>query len=110
MTLVATNTTKAGAWVQTSYCYGPAESLSALTHEVRASQGWTSLARRQYDRSGRMLSNSVRFIDSRSGREVKRPRDATAEDVDLLNPTVYFRFSDLPFAALYQPLKDSEKY
>lgn len=110
MTLVAINTTRAGAWVQTSYCYAAGELLSALTHEVRTSHGWAFLARQQYDHSGQLVSNSVRFIDGHTGHEMKRPRDETAKDLDLLKPPVYFRFSDLPFAALYQPLKDSEKY
>jgi hypothetical protein len=109
MTLVTINPDIGEIFVQTSYCFQESGHLLALTHDVRHPAGWGFFELRQYDISGRTLSSSARFFDSTSGDEL-RHRKKDVENQALLKPTLYSRFEDLPFASLYRPLTEAEKY
>jgi hypothetical protein len=98
-------------FVQTSYCYRGGGPLIALTHEVRDPSGWSYLASQEYDDSGHALKGSARFFDREpTGKQSRLAKEGGARKAALLNPAVYSRFEDLPFASLYRPLADSEKY
>lgn len=111
MILVTIGASLRDTFVQTSYCYRGGGQLIALTHEVRNPAGWTYLASQEYDDSGHVLKGSTRFIDrDTTGKQSRLVKEGSASEAALLNPAVYSRFEDLPFASLYRPLTDSEKY
>jgi hypothetical protein len=57
------------------------------------------------------LKGSARFFDREpTGKQSRLAKEGGARKAALLNPAVYSRFEDLPFASLYRPLADSEKY
>lgn len=111
MILVTIGANLRDTFVQTSYCYRGGGQLIALTHEVRDPAGWSYLASEEYDDSGHALNGSARFFDREpTGKESRLVKEVGDSEAALLNPPVYTRFEDLPFASLYRPLTDSEKY
>jgi hypothetical protein len=111
MILVTIGANLRDTFVQTSYCYRGGGPLIALTHEVRDPSGWSYLASQEYDDSGHALKGSARFFDREpTGKQSRLAKEGGARKAALLNPAVYSRFEDLPFASLYRPLADSEKY
>ena len=111
MILVTIGANLRDTFVQTSYCYRGGGQLIALTHEVRDPSGWTYLSSQEYDDSGHAVKGSARFFDrERTGKQSRPVKEPGASEAALLNPPVYSRFEDLPFASLYRPLADSEKY
>jgi hypothetical protein len=111
MILVTIGANLHDTFVQTSYCYRRGGQLIALTHEVRDPAGWSYLASQEYDDSGHALKGSARFFDRQStGKQARLAKEGGPRKAALLNAPVYSRFEDLPFASLYHPLADSEKY
>jgi hypothetical protein len=109
MTLVAVNANVDETFVQTSYCFRKNGRLMAWTHEVRAFSGWVFLASRRYDTAGAVVASSNGFFDGAIHRKIRRLK-SPGKEAGLLDPTVYSRFEDLPFANLYHPLTETEKY
>jgi hypothetical protein len=109
MILVAISSDSRNNFAQTTYCFGRSGQLIALAHEVRNPAGWTFLVSQEYDDSGRAQKRSARCFDRNTGHDLTRSKQRTL-DPGLLDPTVYSRFEDLPFAKLYRPLSDFEKY
>jgi hypothetical protein len=111
MILVTIGANLRDTFVQTSYCYRGSGQLIALTHEVRDPAGWSYLASQEYDECGHALKGSARFFDREpTGKQSRLAKEGGTRKAALLNPLVYSRFEDLPFASLYRPLADSEKY
>ena len=109
MTLVAVNANVDEPFVQTSYCFRTNGQLLGWTHEVRAFSGWVYLASKRYDTAGGVVARSDGFFDGVTRRRVRRLK-SPGKEAALLEPTLYGRFEDLPFANLYHPLTETEKY
>jgi hypothetical protein len=109
MTLVAVNANVDETFVQTSYCFRGNGQLLAWTHEVRALSGLVYLASKRYDTAGGVAASSNGFFDAATRRRVRRLK-SPGKEAPLLEPTLYRRFEDLPFANLYHPLTETEKY
>lgn len=96
---------------QTTYCFGPDGLLLALDHQVHTGWGWAFSRSQRYD-GGELQSTFSRFIELKHGRDVPQPAKLKhiKENAEALDPPAYMQFEDLPFAPLFRPLADSEKY
>jgi hypothetical protein len=110
-TLVLVSLNRRDLVSQTTYCFHADGSLLALDHQVQTGWGW-SFSRTQRYRQGELQSTYSHFIDLKHGGEVARPGRLKhmTDSAGALDPPAYAQFADLPFASLFHPLRDSEKY
>ena len=108
-TLVLVTEKEHGVSSATTYCFQPDGALLAIDHQLQTEWGWGHGTQKR-TAQGKIETVYSHFVDLRSGREVKYPNRLKHRSEVKLDVPTYWKFAEMPFAPLFEPLKDSEKY
>jgi hypothetical protein len=85
-------------WTYTKYCYGDEGQLAGVSLEIRTQLGWGYRVEGTASGSG-FSANSREYFRTKDGKPIARP-DGVADAPAGLEPTLYMKLVDLPFASL----------
>jgi hypothetical protein len=91
----------------TRYCYGEDGGLAGVSFEMRTQLGWGYRMEGTASASG-FSANSHEFFRTKDGKPIAHP-DGVADAPADLQPTLYMKLGDLPFAALLKTATTSTK-
>jgi hypothetical protein len=85
-------------WTYTKYCYGDDGELAGVSYEIRTQLGWGYRVD-GLPYMGRFSANVHEFFSTKDGKTIAKP-DGVTEAPAGLEPALYIKVSDLPFASL----------
>jgi hypothetical protein len=85
-------------WSYTKYCYGEDGQLAGVSLEIRTPLGWGYRVEGSASASG-FSANSHEFFSTKNEKTIERPY-GVADAPAGIEPTLYMKVSDLPFASL----------
>jgi hypothetical protein len=94
-------------WSYTKYCYGEGGLLEGVSLEIRTQLGWGYRVEGTASASG-FSANSHEFFRTKDGKTIAHP-DGVADAPAGIEPTLYMKVSDLPFASLLKTATTSTK-
>lgn len=88
-------------WTYTKYCYGEDGELAGVSFEIRTQLGWGYRVDGTASASG-FSASSHQYFQTKDGKPIARP-DGVADAPTGLEPPLYMKVGDLPFASLLKP-------
>jgi hypothetical protein len=85
-------------WTYTKYCYGEDGELAGVSFEIRTQLGWGYRVD-GLPYVGRFSANVHEFFSTKDGKTIAKP-DGVADAPAGLEPALYIKVGDLPFASL----------